>query len=78
LKDDEITLTTLDGVDFTELVQPEDLQLLADSGEATLTPVTCYPFCFVGPAPKNLLSGRRGFLDVAGLAPGRQRLTSSP
>lgn|GEM_PF-2871398 len=55
LKDDEIILTTLDGVDFTEFVQPEDVEVLADSGEAILTPVTCHPFYFVGPAPKRFI-----------------------
>ncbi|HEX9153912.1 MAG TPA: class D sortase, partial [Nitrospira sp.] len=53
-KDDEITLTTLDGsfryrVDFTEVVEPEDTEVLDDSDDAVLTLVTCFPFHFVGP-----------------------------
>jgi sortase A len=59
-KDDEITLTTLDGsyryqVDFTEVVEPEDTEVLDDSVQPTLTLVTCYPFYFVGPAPKRFI-----------------------
>jgi sortase A len=58
--DDEITLTTLDGsyhylVDSTEVVLPEDTQVLDNSGDTTLTLVTCYPFYFVGPAPKRFI-----------------------
>ena len=58
--DDEITLTTLVGsyhylVDSTEVVPPEDTQVLDNSGDATLTLVTCYPFYFVGPAPKRFI-----------------------
>ena len=59
-KDDEISLTTLDGfyryrVDSTEVVKPEDTEVLADSGDAVLTLVTCYPFYFVGPAPERFI-----------------------
>jgi sortase A len=58
--DDEITLTTLDGsyryiVDSTQVVPPDDVQVLDNSAETTLTLVTCYPFYFVGPAPKRFI-----------------------
>ena len=58
--DDEITLTTLDGayrylVDSTQVVMPDDTQVLDDSRDTTLTLVTCYPFYFVGPAPKRFI-----------------------
>ena len=57
---DEITLTTLDGtyrylVDSTQVVAPEDTQVLDDSRDTILTLVTCYPFYFVGPAPKRFI-----------------------
>jgi len=57
-KDDEITLTTLNGtycyrVDSTQVVEPEDTEVLDDSDDAILTLVTCYPFYLVGPAPKR-------------------------
>jgi sortase A len=60
LPDDEIRLTTLDGsyrylVDSTGVVAPEDTQVLDNSGETILTLVTCYPFYFVGPAPKRFI-----------------------
>jgi len=58
--DDEITLTTLEGtyrylVDSTQVVAPEDTKVLDDSGDPILTLVTCYPFYFVGPAPKRFI-----------------------
>jgi sortase A len=58
--DDEITLTTLAGsyrylVDSTQVVAPEDVQVLDNSGGTILTLVTCYPFYFVGPAPKRFI-----------------------
>jgi sortase A len=58
--DDEITLTTLYGsyrylVDSAQVVAPEDTQVLDDSGDKILTLVTCYPFYFVGPAPKRFI-----------------------
>jgi sortase A len=59
-KDDEITLTTLDGsyryrVDFTKVVEPTATEVLNDSADPILTLVTCYPFYFVGPAPKRFV-----------------------
>ena len=58
--DDEITLTTLDGsfhylVDSTQVVAPEDVQVLDNSGGMILTLVTCYPFYFVGPSPNRFI-----------------------
>jgi len=59
-KDTEITLTTLHGsyryrVDSIALVEPQAVEVLADSPGATLTLVTCYPFDFIGPAPKRFI-----------------------
>jgi len=59
-EDDEITLTTLNGsyrylVDSTQVVPPEDTQVLDNSDDTMLTLVTCYPFYFVGPAPKRFI-----------------------
>jgi sortase A len=59
-KDDEITLTTLNGfysyrVDSTKVVQPEDTEVLNESDNAILTLVTCYPFYFVGSAPRRFI-----------------------
>jgi len=59
-QDDEITLMTLEGsyryrVDSIKVVGPEDTQVLDNSGGDVLTLVTCYPFYFVGPAPRRFI-----------------------
>ena len=35
--------------------EPEDTEVLNDSDDAILTLVTCYPFDFVGSAPKRFV-----------------------
>jgi sortase A len=59
-EDDEITLETLSGlyryrVDSAMVVDPGDTRVLDKSDDAILTLVTCYPFSFVGPAPKRFV-----------------------
>jgi sortase A len=60
-RDDRITLTTLDNtyvyrVISSQIVNPTEVAVLASSaGEKTLTLVTCYPFYFVGHAPKRFV-----------------------
>ena len=59
-QDDEITLMTLEGsyryrVDSIKIVGPEDVQVLDNSGGDILTLVTCFPFNFVGPAPRRFI-----------------------
>ena len=59
-EDDEITLTTLAGsyryrVNSIKVVEPDDMAVLDNSDAAILTLVTCYPFYFVGPAPKRFV-----------------------
>ena len=59
-KDDEITLETANGTyryqaDLIEVVEPQDTEVLHSSGDALLTLVTCYPFSYVGPAPKRFV-----------------------
>ena len=59
-QNDEITLTTLNGsyryrVDSTQVIEPDDTEVLDASNEAILTLVTCYPFSFVGSAPKRFI-----------------------
>jgi sortase A len=56
--DDEIQISTPTGnfkyqVGALRIVDPENVGVLAQSGENVLTLVTCYPFYFVGPAPKR-------------------------
>ncbi len=39
----------------TQIVGPRDVQVLYPTGRETLTLVTCYPFDFVGAAPKRFI-----------------------
>jgi sortase A len=57
---DKVEIKTLDGefeyrVESTEVVSPGDMQVLRASGENTLTLVTCFPFYYVGAAPKRFI-----------------------
>lgn len=57
---DAITIKTLDGefqyqVEWTRVVLPSDSRILQPSSENTLTLVTCFPFYYVGPAPKRFI-----------------------
>jgi len=59
-KNDRIVLTTLKGtyhyrVDGIEIVNSADVGVLDASPHPTLTLVTCYPFHFVGSAPKRFI-----------------------
>jgi LPXTG-site transpeptidase (sortase) family protein len=56
---DEILLTSSDGsieryrVESATIVKPEDVSVLARRASPSLTLVTCYPFSYVGSAPKR-------------------------
>jgi sortase A len=39
----------------TRVVDPEENSVLRPTAEATITLVTCYPFYFVGPAPRRFI-----------------------
>lgn len=57
---DRITITTTHGihdywVQSTAVVDPDDTQALRASLRPTLTLVTCYPFSYVGTAPKRFV-----------------------
>lgn len=59
-KNDIITLKTLHGtfqyrVESTDIVLPRDTHVLEDTEKPTLTLVTCYPFYYVGSAPKRFI-----------------------
>jgi sortase A len=67
-QDDEIALMTLNGsyryrVDSISVVGPEDTQVLDNSGGDVLTLVTCYPFYFVGPAPRRFIVRAQKFVQ---------------
>jgi sortase A len=42
-------------VQETRIVGPTDVEVLAPTKTATLTLITCYPFHYVGPAPKRFI-----------------------
>jgi sortase A len=53
---DRLLLRTADAtheytVEFTRIVPPSAVEVLANDGQSELTLVTCYPFWYVGPAP---------------------------
>jgi sortase A len=58
---DEIQLQTATGlfhyeVDWLKVVEPDDTTVLEPSTpQSTLTLVTCYPFYFIGSAPKRFV-----------------------
>jgi sortase A len=57
---DEIDIITPDGtfkylVVETMIVSPEQVEVLESDGESILTLVTCYPFSYVGNAPKRFI-----------------------
>lgn len=63
-KGDDIAVTTPYGrfryvVSETRIVDPSDVSVLRASSEATLTLVTCYPFDYVGSAPRRFIVSAR-------------------
>ena len=60
LPGDSIQFTTAKGtykyvVDSTEIVDPEDTRVMESRARNELTLITCYPFYFVGSAPKRFV-----------------------
>jgi LPXTG-site transpeptidase (sortase) family protein len=56
---DAIIITTTYGtfryiVDMVEIVSPSDVRVLRPTTYQELTLITCYPFTYLGPAPKRL------------------------
>jgi sortase A len=59
-RDDLVTLNTAAGlarfvVSDVEIVRPSDVQVLARAPGRDLTLVTCYPFFYIGSAPKRFI-----------------------
>jgi sortase A len=53
-------------VTATAIVRPNDVSVLAPTdGEKTLTLVTCYPFYYVGPAPKRFVVQARQIAETS-------------
>jgi sortase A len=58
--EDEIRITTLSGdfsyiVESLRIVEPDNVGVLAPSSDNVLTLVTCYPFSYVGTAPRRFV-----------------------
>jgi sortase A len=75
-------LETLSGkeiyrVDDIWIVNPEDIQVLDPTPEAALTLVACYPFYFVGSAPKRYIV-RAGRQDEARAATASASASTNP
>jgi len=57
---DDIQVATTHGtftykVTSTEVVDPKDMRVIASRARSELTLITCYPFVFVGAAPKRFI-----------------------
>jgi sortase A len=79
-KGDEIELETLDKIDIYQIkdiviVDKNDPSVLRPSSVPTLTLVTCYPFYFIGSAPKRYIVVAS--LVTSGASPDARRPTSS-
>jgi sortase A len=50
-----VTTTATYGVDAIDIVTPKDVQVLQPRSVPSLTLVTCYPFYFIGEAPRRFI-----------------------
>jgi sortase A len=71
---DAITIRTSDAeieyqVESTEVVLPSDVQVLQPSTENILTLVTCFPFNYIGAAPKRFIVRARQIGPPIGRSP---------
>jgi sortase A len=71
-RNDAIILSTVQGtyryhVVSTKVVDPDDVKVLYPDGRDTLTLITCYPFYYVGSAPKRFIVHAERSLDVGAL-----------
>jgi sortase A len=63
-KNDEVEFSTPKGtfryeIESLVVVEPQNTSVLASSAENTLTIVTCYPFHYIGSAPKRFVARAR-------------------
>jgi sortase A len=71
-KGDELELETAQGrrryrVEWTAVVEPENLEPLEETTAPALTLVTCFPFYYVGPAPRRFVVRAIQLDDGAGV-----------
>lgn len=69
--DDEVRLVTPRGeylykVKKTHIVDPDDVWVIAPTRTPTVTLITCYPFSFIGNAPRRFIVQAELIGDVAG------------
>jgi len=50
-------------VESTEIVDPNETRVMESHGRRELTLITCYPFYFVGPAPRRFVVHARPLED---------------
>jgi len=62
-------------VDSLRIVTPDDVQVLDPTKENVLTLVTCYPFDFIGHAPKRYIIRAR---QIAGGTPTKRFAAMGP
>jgi sortase A len=67
---DDVTITTVWGayqyrVDSTTVVEPGQTEVLGPTEVPTLTLITCFPFDYIGPAPKRFIVKARQVKRVA-------------
>jgi len=79
-KNDKISVRTLQGeyqyvVDSLKIVTPDDVQVLDPTKENVLTLVTCYPFDFIGHAPKRYIIRAR---QITGGTPTKRFVAMGP
>ena len=79
---DPVRITTPDGVfeyrvDSINVVRPEQTEVLAQTSVPTLSLITCYPFHYLGPAPKRYVV-RAAQVDPPGAPPSSGPRSDSP
>jgi LPXTG-site transpeptidase (sortase) family protein len=79
---DDILVTTLQGcyryrVVSSEIVSPDETRVLDASAVPSLTLVTCYPFYFIGSAPKRFVVHAHLVWDEMGVSSGTMGATVS-
>ena len=81
-RNDEIDIETLDGsfryrVDQLSVVDPSNISALAPTQGRTLTLITCFPFHYVGPAPRRFIVKATQISDEATRSRSARRSASS-
>lgn len=81
-RNDEINFETLDGsfrytVEEMSVVGPSDTSVLKPTEDKTLTIVTCFPFNYIGPAPRRFIVRARQVGDSSKCSPGARKSEAS-